>query len=177
MKTSKWMLGILILMIAVFSMLPLIFPSEVNSSACIVSTSSEYSLSMISSVSSSVSKEEILQEMQIKFYVQNGITETGRKSARAVLGFNESPCMTMLKFKTTLFQETVPIAIKEQNEFPMAYASIKVNEETVSAESMGHDFFIIPAVFENLEVETTYQIQTQVYYDGQCILETEGKTV
>lgn len=143
-----------------------------DTSSSISSTSNNNS----SQTTSIIPKEEILESLNYKYYVQCGKTENSNLfSIRALLGIsnetytNDITITSYLKCNDKLIQKKIVNSVT-------LYEEIYSGDNVISAESLEHKYFMFAGIFEELEANT-YTIQSEIYSSDVLISTTELKTL
>ena len=139
-------------------------------------TSSSTSNNNSSQTTSIIPKEEILESLNYKYYVQCGKTENSNLfSIRALLGIsnetytNDITITSYLKCNDKLIQKKIVNSVT-------LYEEIYSGDNVISAESLEHKYFMFAGIFEELEANT-YTIQSEIYSSDVLISTTELKTL
>ena len=129
-----------------------------------------------SQATSIIPKEEILESLNYKYYVQCGKTENSNLfSIRALLGIsnetytNDITITSYLKCNDKLIQKKIVNSVT-------LYEEIYSGDNVISAESLEHKYFMFAGIFEELEANT-YTIQSEIYSSDVLISTTELKTL
>lgn len=129
-----------------------------------------------SQTTSIISKNEILESLNYKYYVQAGTNDDNNLySIRALLGISNEKYINDISITTYLKCNNNLIETKNMTSTTL-YTEVHSGDNTITAESLNHKYFLIVALFDSVEANT-YTIQSEIYNNNVLISTTELKTL